>query len=45
MTDYKPTLPAIIRWWQRKSFTNDKGGSFNVQLYLKICEIKIKNNV
>jgi len=48
-TNYKPkekmTLPTMVRWWSRQSFTHDKGGSFNVQLYLKICEIKLLKNV
>jgi len=48
-TSYKPkekmTLPTMVRWWSRQSFTHDKGGSFNVQLYLKICEIKLLKNV
>lgn len=46
MRKFKPmTLPAIIRWWSKPSFAFDKGGSFNVELYLKICEIKLQNNV
>lgn len=39
------TLPAIIRWWSQPRFSFDRGGSFNVELYLKICEIKLKNHV
>lgn len=33
------TLAECVRWW-----TKERRGSFNVQLYLKICEIKSKNS-
>lgn len=40
-TDSKrPTLPEMSRWWKDKNSHDDKGGSFNVQLYMKICEVK-----
>jgi hypothetical protein len=26
----------MARWWKEKSFSHDKGGSFNVELYLKV---------
>jgi hypothetical protein len=38
----KQVIPIghIIKWWQNKSLSYDKGGSFNVELYLKLSEIK-----
>lgn len=26
----------MARWWKQKSFSHDKGGSFNVEHYLKV---------
>lgn len=26
----------MARWWKEKSFSHDKGGSFNVEHYLKV---------
>lgn len=42
----KSTLPEMARWWKKKSSHDDKGGSFDVQLYMRICEAKnsILNN-
>jgi hypothetical protein len=34
------TLGDMVAWWERQSFTHDKGGSFNVGLYLLICKAK-----
>lgn len=34
------TLGDMVIWWENQSFTYDKGGSFNVSLYLQICKIK-----
>lgn len=28
------SLPKIIEFWKNKSFAEDKGGNFNLQLYL-----------
>jgi hypothetical protein len=30
----------IVRFWKNKSIPQDKGGSFNLELYLRILEIK-----
>jgi hypothetical protein len=37
-------LPLVkqIRWWRKQSIENDKGGSFNVELYLAYCEAKFE---
>lgn len=34
------TLGDMVAWWEQQSFAHDKGGSFNVNLYLLICKIK-----
>jgi hypothetical protein len=34
------TLFDMMRWWQNQSFAGDKGGSFNVELYIQTCKIK-----
>jgi hypothetical protein len=34
------TLGDMVIWWERQSFAHDKGGSFDVDLYLRICKIK-----
>jgi hypothetical protein len=31
-----------IQWWRKKSMNDDKGGSFNVELYLQYCKIKFE---
>lgn len=38
----KPIIPIghIIGWWQNKSLSHDKGGSFDVELYLKLSKMK-----
>jgi hypothetical protein len=30
----KPNIARMKRWWKNQSVHNDKGGSFNVSLYL-----------
>lgn len=35
-------LVRQIQWWRKKSFHDDKGGSFNVELYLAYCRSKFK---
>lgn len=31
---------AISKWWKKSKLKEDKGGSFNMELYLRILEIK-----
>lgn len=26
----------MARWWKQKNFSHDKGGSFNIEHYLKV---------
>ncbi len=33
-------LVRQIQWWRKQSFIDDKGGSFNVELYLAYCRAK-----
>lgn len=35
-------LVRRIQWWRKKSMNDDKGGSFNVELYLQYCKIKFE---
>jgi len=35
-------IAKMIKWWTRKSLHDDKGGSFNLNLYLAICQAKEK---
>jgi hypothetical protein len=37
-------LIAQIKWWKDQSTIQDKGGSFNLDLYMQICEFKLKCN-
>ena len=30
----------MVQHWRKKKSENDKGGSFNVELYLAVCEAK-----
>ena len=30
------------RWWREQSFAGDKGGSFDIELYLEILKCKAK---
>ena len=34
------TLYDMVRWWSNQSFAYDRGGSFDVELYLKFCKVK-----
>jgi hypothetical protein len=39
---YIPTslpISRMIRWWRNQSSENDKGGTFNVEHYLKVSEV------
>jgi hypothetical protein len=36
-------ITRMMNWWGKKSFSKDKGGSFNLQHYLKVCEYKLNN--
>lgn len=33
-------LYEMARWWRKQSLPHDRGGSFNVELYLEILKIK-----
>lgn len=33
----------FMKHWRNQKSENDKGGSFNLELYLRICEIKYLN--
>ena len=33
-TPIRPNVMACVRWWRNQSVKEDKGGSFNIQLYL-----------
>jgi hypothetical protein len=34
------TLFDMVRWWENQAFAFDKGGSFNIELYIRTCKIK-----
>jgi hypothetical protein len=34
-------LTRVIRWWNNAGTNHHKGGSFNLELYLRVCEIKM----
>ena len=42
MKKQKQIIPIghIIDWWQKKSISHDKGGSFDVELYIRLSKIK-----
>ena len=43
--EFTPLNYPLVRrmhWWRMKSFNEDKGGSFNVELYLSYCEAKFR---
>jgi hypothetical protein len=43
--EFTPLNYPLVRrmhWWRMKSFNEDKGGSFNVELYLSYCEAKFQ---
>lgn len=33
-TPLHPNVMQCVRWWRSQSITEDKGGSFNIYLYL-----------
>ena len=33
-TPIRPNVMACVRWWREQSCEADKGGSFNLELYL-----------
>ena len=33
-TPIRPNVMACVRWWREQSSHQDKGGSFNLELYL-----------
>jgi hypothetical protein len=33
-TPIKPNVMACVRWWRSQSVKEDKGGNFNINLYL-----------
>lgn len=33
-TPIRPNVMACVRWWRNQSSHQDKGGSFNLELYL-----------
>lgn len=39
------TIPIAIikRWWSKPSVKQEKGGNFNMDLYLRVCEVKLIN--
>ena len=43
--EFTPLNYPLVRrmhWWRMKSFNEDKGGSFDVQLYLRYCDAKFR---
>lgn len=34
-------LIRSMRWWRKAGANNHLGGSFNMDLYLRICEVKL----
>jgi len=47
---YTPRVPFVlnraIRFWTEQSLTQcgDKGGNFNIDLYLRVLEVRAKNS-
>ena len=35
-------LVRRMNWWKNQSVHEDKGGSFNLNLYIAVCEAKLK---
>jgi hypothetical protein len=35
-------LVRKIHWWRKQSMQEDKGGSFDVKLYMQYCEAKFQ---
>jgi len=34
-------LTRVIRWWKNAGTNQHLGGSFNLELYLRVCEAKM----
>ena len=43
-TPIRPNVMACVRWWRNQSSHQDKGGSFNIQLYLDYLNEQDFNN-
>ena len=43
-TPIKPNVMACVRWWRNQSVKEDKGGSFNISLYLDYLNEQDFNN-
>ncbi len=43
-TPIRPNVMACVRWWRNQSVKEDKGGSFNIQLYLDYLNEQDFNN-
>lgn len=43
-TPIKPNVMACVRWWRNQSVKEDKGGSFNIALYLDYLNEQDFNN-
>jgi hypothetical protein len=38
-------IQRMVKFWTGKTNRYDKGGSFNLELYLRICEIKMNQQL
>jgi len=43
-TPIRPNVMACVRWWRNQSVKEDKGGSFNIALYLDYLNEQDFNN-
>jgi hypothetical protein len=43
-TPIRPNVMTCVRWWRNQSVKEDKGGSFNIQLYLDYLNEQDFNN-
>jgi hypothetical protein len=43
-TPIRPNVMACVRWWRNQSLKEDKGGSFNIALYLDYLNEQDFNN-
>jgi hypothetical protein len=43
-TPIRPNVMACVRWWRNQSVKEDKGGSFNISLYLDYLNEQDFNN-
>jgi hypothetical protein len=41
----KLNIVSMKNWWTHSKIKEDKGGSFNVELYLRILEVKGANGI